>query len=131
MENSIYKITSNIQKTITRKINIFQYIFEQIPVISWNKKEFMTMSDNTTTKDATEVKGNIFFLYFILSVKKLKTLELWTFYFKSIAVGSDICPNAREDRVFDMVIICTMKESWLIKNSGIRSNQGYITRGQT
>ena len=36
------------------------------------------------------------------------------------AVGSDICPNARRDRVFDMVIICTMKESWLIKNSGIR-----------
>ena len=69
MENSIYKITSNIQKTITRKINIFQYIFEQIPVISWNKKEFMTMSDNTTTKDATEVKGNIFLLYFMLSVK--------------------------------------------------------------
>ena len=25
------------------------------------------------------------------------------------AVGSDICPNASEDRVFDMVIICTMK----------------------
>ena len=25
------------------------------------------------------------------------------------AVGSDICPNARRDRVFDMVIICTMK----------------------
>ena len=24
-------------------------------------------------------------------------------------VGSDICPNASEDRVFDMVIICTMK----------------------
>ena len=70
MENSIYKISSNIQKTITGKINIFQYIFEQIPVISWNKKEFMTMSDNTTTKDATEVKGNIFFLYFMLKVLK-------------------------------------------------------------
>lgn len=70
MENSIYKITNSITKAITRKVNIFQYIFEQVPIISWNRKEFMTMSDNTTTKDATEVKGNIFLLYFILKVLK-------------------------------------------------------------
>ena len=70
MENSIYKITNSITKAITRKVNIFQYIFEQVPIISWNRKEFMTMSDNTTTKDATEVKGNILLLYFMLKVLK-------------------------------------------------------------
>ena len=30
-------------------------------------------------------------------------------------VGSDICPNASEDRVCDMVNF-TIRESWLIKN---------------
>ena len=30
-------------------------------------------------------------------------------------VGSDICPNASEDRVYDMVNF-TIRESWLIKN---------------
>ena len=95
MENSIYKISSNIQKTITGKINIFQYIFEQIPVISWNKKEFMTMSDNTTTKDATEVKGNIFFLYFMLKVLKIcpfqKIINLFQY---SMAVQNE---NVKEE----------------------------------
>ena len=50
------------------------------------------MGDNTTTKDATEVKGNIFLLYFLLKV--LKSCNICTFkkinYFQfSIAVKNE------------------------------------------
>ena len=48
-------------------------------MISWNKKKFMTMGDNTTTKDATEVKGNIFLLYFLLKVLKSRNCFIGTF----------------------------------------------------
>ena len=46
--------------------------------------------------------------YWLLYIKHVKSHFMYT-------VGSDICPNASEDRVCDMVNF-TIRESWLIKN---------------
>ena len=48
------------------------------------------------------------YFYWLLYIKHVKSHFMYT-------VGSDICPNASEDRVCDMVNF-TIRESWLIKN---------------